>query len=71
MRVCCGPVRRQRGRREAVEVLRSRLKGPTQRALYRGRRNSGKDIDAAPAINVVGRACRAALGGRNKVRCVV
>jgi hypothetical protein len=65
LRVCCCPAWRQCGRGNVVEVLGYCLKEPTARTLYRARGNRCKDIDAAPAINIVRRSRVAAEGGSN------
>jgi hypothetical protein len=69
LRVCCSPVRRQRRWRYAIEVFGVCAKG-TRRTLNWRWRNSGKNIDAAPAIDVV-RRTRCAAQGRSNMNCCV
>lgn len=70
MRVCCSPVRRQRRWRYAIEVFGVCAKG-TRRTLHWRWRNSGQNIDSAPAIDVVWRTGGTALGGRNEMRRII
>jgi hypothetical protein len=60
--VYCHPVRRQCGWRDPVEIFALYRLLPTGRTLRRTRSgDGGKDIDSAPASNIVWRARRSAL----------
>jgi hypothetical protein len=70
LRVCCRPVRRQRGWRHAIEVFGICAKG-TRRTLQGSWRNSGQNVNPAPASDIVWWTRRSAQLVGDEVSCVI
>jgi hypothetical protein len=70
LRVCCRPVRRQRGWRYAIEVFCVCAKG-TRRTLHWSWRNSGQNVNPAPASDIVWWTRRSAQLVGDEVSCVI